>query len=69
MTFEFFSNTAWTLYSVLFFVFDNLDVSIFELVRDPWLPVVYVGIVMMMLGAVGLFVNAQRKRAGNGNVE
>lgn len=45
------------------------DVSIFELVRDPWLPVVYVGIVMMMLGAIGLFVNAQRKRAGNGNVE
>ncbi len=45
------------------------DVSIFELVRDPWLPVVYVGIVMMMLGAIGLFVNAQRKRADNGNVE
>ncbi|NLO71001.1 MAG: cytochrome c biogenesis protein ResB [Porphyromonadaceae bacterium] len=31
-------------------------VSKFELVRDPWLWLVYVGIVMMILGAVGLFV-------------
>ena len=38
------------------------DISIFELVRDPWLPVVYTGIVMMMLGAVCLFVNAQKRK-------
>ncbi len=25
------------------------DISVFELVRDPWLPVVYAGIIMMML--------------------
>lgn len=36
------------------------DVSIFELVRDPWLPAVYAGILMMMLGAVCLFVTAQK---------
>ena len=36
------------------------DVSVFELVSDPWLPVVYVGIVMMMLGAVCMFVTAQK---------
>ena len=36
------------------------DVSVFELVTDPWLPVVYAGIVMMMLGAVCMFVLAQR---------
>ncbi|MCD8081316.1 MAG: cytochrome c biogenesis protein ResB [Bacteroides sp.] len=35
------------------------DVSIFELVRDPWLPVVYTGIWMMIAGAVCLFVRAQ----------
>mgnify|MGYP002650824887 CR=1 FL=1 len=35
------------------------DISVFELVRDPWLPAVYTGIVMMMLGAVCLFINAQ----------
>lgn len=38
------------------------DVSVFELVRDPWLPIVYVGIGMLMLGAIGLFINAQRKK-------
>lgn len=38
------------------------DVSVFELVRDPWLPFVYAGIIMMMLGAVCLFVNAQKRK-------
>lgn len=38
------------------------DISVFELVRDPWLPYVYAGIVMMMLGAVCLFVNAQKRK-------
>jgi len=36
------------------------DVSVFELVRDPWLPAVYAGIIMMVLGAVYLFVNAPK---------
>ena len=40
------------------------DVSVFELVRDPWLPYVYTGIFMMMSGAVCLFVNAQKRRDG-----
>lgn len=34
------------------------DVSVFELVRDPWLPYVYIGIGMMILGAVCLFTTA-----------
>lgn len=38
------------------------DVSVFELVRDPWLPAVYTGIIMMVLGAVCLFVNAQKRK-------
>jgi len=38
------------------------DVSIFELVRDPWLPAVYTGIIMMMLGAICLFINAQKRK-------
>ena len=37
------------------------DVSIFELVRDPWLPYVYLGIFMMLAGAVSVFFN-NRKR-------
>jgi hypothetical protein len=35
---------------------------VLELVRDPWLPVVYTGIIMMLLGAVCMFVLAQRKK-------
>ncbi len=30
--------------------------SVFELVRDPWLWLVYTGIIMMLLGALGLFI-------------
>lgn len=37
------------------------EVSVFELVRDPWLPVVYVGVIMMLLGTFAMFINAQRK--------
>ena len=36
------------------------DISVFELVSDPWLPAVYFGIIMMMLGAVCMFVTAQK---------
>jgi len=38
------------------------DVSVFELVRDPWLPVVYVGIFMLLAGAVGMFFTAGRRK-------
>ena len=36
------------------------DISIFELVRDPWLPFVYLGIFMMLAGAVSMFINTKR---------
>lgn len=36
------------------------DVSVFELVSDPWLPWVYVGIIMMIVGAVFMFVLSNR---------
>lgn len=38
------------------------DVCVFELVRDPWLPYVYVGISLMILGAVCLFTTARPGR-------
>ena len=38
------------------------ETSIFELVRDPWLPVVYAGICMMLSGAVCLFIFAPKKK-------
>ncbi len=39
------------------------QISIFELVSDPWLPIVYTGIYMMLAGAVCMFVIGGRKRA------
>jgi len=35
--------------------------SVFELVRDPWLPLVYTGICMMLVGALFLFISAPNK--------
>lgn len=32
------------------------DISVFELVRDPWLPYVYIGIFMMLAGALSIFI-------------
>lgn len=38
--------------------------SVFELVRDPWLPVVYAGIFLMIAGALWLFITAPRPPGG-----
>lgn len=38
------------------------QMSVFELVRDPWLPVVYTGILLMIAGAIGLFLSAPVKK-------
>lgn len=38
------------------------DVSIFELVRDPWLPVVYTGIFMLIAGALWMFITASQRK-------
>ena len=37
------------------------DISIFELVRDPWLPYVYLGIFMMLAGAVTRLIGKGEK--------
>jgi len=37
------------------------EISIFQLVRDPWLPYVYAGIFMMLAGALWLFIFAPKK--------
>ncbi len=37
------------------------NISIFELVKDPWLPYVYSGIILMLIGAVGLFLVAKKQ--------
>ena len=39
------------------------QISILEIVSDPWLPLVYTGICMMLAGAVCMFVIGGRRRA------
>lgn len=39
------------------------DTSVFELVRDPWLEVVYTGIFMLLAGALFLFIAGPKKKA------
>ena len=42
---------------------DKSQISILELVSDPWLPLVYTGIYMMLAGAVCMFVIGGRRRS------
>lgn len=35
--------------------------SVLEFVRDPWLPVVYIGILLLALGAIGLLFDTRKK--------
>lgn len=44
------------------------DLSVLELVRDPWLPVVYLGIFLMMGGAGFLFFTGKPKNGGTDHV-
>ena len=39
------------------------EISVLELVRDPWLPVVYTGIAMMLLGALCMFFMVNTKKS------
>ena len=34
-------------------------ISVLELVADPWLPYVYIGIFLLALGAVGMFLTSK----------
>lgn len=55
---------GWKIYQVSYDVKMGKwsDTSVVELVKDPWLPFVYTGILMMMLGAIVMFMTAQRKK-------
>ncbi|HPR85325.1 MAG TPA: cytochrome c biogenesis protein ResB [Prolixibacteraceae bacterium] len=44
------------------------NLSVLELVRDPWLPIVYFGIFLMMGGAAFLFVTGKPKNGGTEHV-
>jgi hypothetical protein len=61
---------GWTIYQLSYNTemgrWSNL--SVLELVRDPWLPVVYLGIFLMMGGAAFLFITGKPKNGGNEHV-
>lgn len=65
-----FSIAGWTIYQLSYDTelgrWSNL--SVLELVRDPWLPVVYLGIFLMMAGAIFLFVSGKPKNGGTEHV-
>ena len=44
------------------------NLSVLELVRDPWLPIVYLGIFLMMAGAAFLFITGKPKDGGTKHV-
>ena len=45
------------------------EISVLELVRDPWLPVVYFGILLLALGAVGFFFSSPWRSGGQASVQ
>jgi cytochrome c biogenesis protein ResB len=63
------AHAGWKIYQ---FSYDeqagkNSTYTVLELVRDPWLPVVYTGLAMLMIGAVYLlWIGNRTKTAGNG---
>jgi cytochrome c biogenesis protein ResB len=61
---------GWTIYQLSYNTkmgrWSNL--SVLELVRDPWLPIVYLGIFLMMAGAAFLFITGKPKNGGTENV-
>ncbi|MBA4410772.1 MAG: hypothetical protein C0397_15275 [Odoribacter sp.] len=61
---------GWTIYQLSYNTemgrWSNL--SVLELVRDPWLPVVYLGIFLMMAGAGFLFITGKPKNGGTEHV-
>jgi cytochrome c biogenesis protein ResB len=61
---------GWTIYQLGYDTemgrWSNL--SVLELVRDPWLPVVYLGIFLMIAGAGFLFITGKPKNGGTEHV-
>jgi hypothetical protein len=61
---------GWTIYQLSYNTemgrWSNL--SVLELVRDPWLPLVYLGIFLMMAGAGFLFITGKTKDGGTEHV-
>jgi len=58
------SIAGWKIYQLSYDTFMGKwsRYSVFELVKDPWLPVVYSGIIMLLAGSVFLFISTPKKQ-------
>lgn len=56
--------SGWKIYQSSFEMSANREkfLSIFDLVRDPWLPVVYLGAFLMLIGTTSLFWNGMKQQ-------
>ena len=52
---------GWKIYQNSYELHSDGDISIFEIVKDPWLPIIYSGLVMMILGAIYLLIKGNKK--------
>ncbi|MDD6553717.1 MAG: cytochrome c biogenesis protein ResB [Prevotellaceae bacterium] len=50
---------AWTIYSFDYDKTGGKTMSIFELVSDPWLPATYVGLFLLIIGAILMFIQSR----------
>lgn len=56
--------SGWKIYQYNYETREDMgDISVFELVRDPWLPYVYLGIFMMLAGAISMFVRTPSNKS------
>jgi len=54
---------GWIIYQISYEEGKNGEIqSVFEFMRDPWLPVVYTGFIMILLGAVFLFWESKNNK-------
>ena len=53
---------GWTLYQLSYNQTENKwsENSLIEMVRDPWLPLVYIGFFMIFLGVFYLFIKGKK---------
>jgi len=53
---------GWTLYQLSYDkpMGKYSSISILEAVRDPWLPVIYIGIILLVAGAIYMFWMGQK---------
>lgn len=53
----------WKIYQQAYEMEGDDKYSVLEMIYDPWLPIVYIGIIMLILGSFGLILKRKQKSA------